>query len=119
MVSPVVFFRGWPNLELGEVDKIDPGRVPHIKPRAKPLPAGLQPFYPEKVAAAPRNDGGGTTLCHFLGRVRVVRIRNNLFPECKEFGSEVDRGPKTDIALGESSERREDENGVIDVTIKF
>ena len=58
--------------------------------RPKPLSAGLQPFDPEKVAAAPRDDGGGTTLCHLLGRVQVVWIRNNLFPEREELGPKID-----------------------------
>ena len=35
----VLFFGGWPNLELGEVDEVDLGRVPHVEPRAEPLPA--------------------------------------------------------------------------------
>ena len=92
-VSPVVLIRGWPDLELGEVDEIDPGRVLHVEPRAEPLPAGLQPLDPEKVAAARRNDGGSTALRHLLGRLRVVRIRNNLFPEREELAPEIDRGP--------------------------
>ena len=51
-------------------------------------------------------------MCHFLGRVRVVRIRNDLFLEGVELGPEIDRGPKTEITLGESSEGRKDENGI-------
>ena len=37
-VSPVMFFYGWPNLELGKVDEVDRGRVLYVEPRAEPLP---------------------------------------------------------------------------------
>ena len=60
----------------------------------------------------PRYDGGGPALGHLSDSVRVFRIRNDLLPELKVLGPQVDGGPKAEVTLRERDKGREGSDGV-------
>ena len=57
-------------------------------------------------------DGGGPALGHLSDRVRVFGIRNDLLPELKVLGPQVDGGPEAEITLGERDKGRKSGEGV-------
>ena len=67
---------------------------------------------PGKNGAAPRYDGGGPALGHLSHRIRVGRIRNDLFPEVEVFGPRLDGRPEAEITLHEGDKGRECGEGV-------
>jgi hypothetical protein len=67
---------------------------------------------PRKDRVPPGYNYGGPTLGHLLPTSGIVRIRDNLGPESKVLGPEIDGGREAEITLRERNKGRESGDGI-------